>query len=451
MHSFSSRDGGRPLALALAAFATVAVLAACGDEPTSSLRSASAVPNANTLADPFTVTNLNDNGIGSLRWVLGYATGGETIHFDPMLAGQVIALDSTLYIRKSVTIEGPSGAGIVISAQGKDRVIEVKSGGVHTLRNLSITGGNHPSGVSSAIRAVDGLSTALVLENTVVYNNKGDAGVAILADKATLINSTVSGTTSDTPTSGYGAIIGDTLELINSTVANNANGGIGWATADRVVLRNSILSKNAGKNCPARVESVFIREGMNISDDDSCGGPTVMIIADAKLGPLANNGGPTMTHALLAGSPAINTATGCTVQFDQRYVPRDAQCDLGAYEFTGPTSVTLPIDSSVPVSQTNGWGLVSGTIKCSRAETFNLAVQLVQQQKTGKTATTVDAANVVPVECGTIARPWSASMVLTSGSFQNGSAEASAQTYNMQPWVTPVSASSAVKLYWARK
>jgi hypothetical protein len=450
MDSFTSRAGRRPLALALGTLLTAAAIAACSDEPTSSARSESP-PNATTLADPFTVTNLNDHGIGSLRWVLSYATGGETIHFDPALAGQTIALDSTLYIRKPVTIEGPAGAGIVLNAQGKDRVLETTGTGIHILRNLSLTGGYHPSGVSSAIRAVDGFPNAVVLENTVVYANHGDAGVAILANKATLINSTVSGTTTDTPNPNYGAIIGDTLELINSTVANNASGGVGWATADRVILRNTILSNNALKNCPARKDSVFIRQGANLSSDDSCGGPTVIVIADPKLGPLAANGGPTLTHALLAGSPGINAGTSCTVAVDQRYVPRDAQCDLGAYEFTDPTSVTLTIDPSVPVSQSNGWSVVSGTVKCSRAETFNIAVQLVQQQKTGKTPTTVDAANIVPVECATIARPWTASMVLTSGAFQNGSATVSAQTVNTQPWVTPASATSAVKLYWARK
>ena len=163
------------------------------------------------------------------------------------------------------------------------------------------------------------------------------------------------------------------------------------------------------------------------------------------------NGGPTPTHAIAAGSPAFNVGTSCTVALDQRYVPRDAQCDLGAFESTDPTTVTLTIDPSVPVSQSNGWGLISGTVKCSRAETFRIAVQLVQQQKSGKTPTTVDAANIVPVECGTIARPWTASMVLTSGAFQNGSATVSAQTIGTPPWVTPASGTSAVKLYWARK
>jgi hypothetical protein len=59
----------------------------------------------------------------------------------------------------------------------------------------------------------------------------------------------------------------------------------------------------------------------------------------------------------------------------------------------------------------------------------------------------VDAANIVPVECGTIARAWTPSMVLTSGAFQNGTAAVLAQTVNTQPWVTTASATSAVKLY----
>ncbi len=65
--------------------------------------------------------------------------------------------------------------------------------------------------------------------------------------------------------------------------------------------------------------------------------------ADPKLGPLADNGGPTRTHALLAGSPAIDAAASCgTVLVDQRGVKRPvdgdavagAKCDYGAYELT---------------------------------------------------------------------------------------------------------------------
>jgi hypothetical protein len=446
MHSFNSRAGRRPLALALGALATAAVLAACADDPTSPLRSASLDPNATTLADPFTVTNLNDNGIGSLRWVLSYADSGQTIRFDPALAGKTIVLDSAIKMYlEDVTIEGPKDRGITISGGGRTRVLETWGAGPYMLRNLAITGGSHASSPAMLGGGVD-----VVFENSSIYGNAstGDNGgtSALGLSRVTLINSTVSGNSAVRPTASSAVYATSKLVIINSTVAHNASGGISPSTA--LVLRNVILSNNEGRNCAG---TNITREGTNLSDDDTCGGPTEMVIADPKLGPFGDNGGPTPTHAIAAGSPAISVGTSCSVAVDQRYVPRDAQCDLGAYEFTDPTSVTVTIDPSVPVSQSNGWALVSGTVTCSRAETFNIAVQLVQPQKTGKTATTVDAANIVPVECGTIPRPWSASMVLTSGAFQNGSAAASAQTVNTQPWVTPASATSAVKLYWARK
>jgi hypothetical protein len=94
------------------------------------------------------------------------------------------------------------------------------------------------------------------------------------------------------------------------------------------------------------------------------------ILADPKLGPLENNGGPTQTHALLAGSPAIDGGNpggcrdnlGALLTTDQRGFPRPVdgnndsvvRCDIGAYElFSGSnTSVVaalLPSSRSVQV------------------------------------------------------------------------------------------------------
>ena len=57
-------------------------------------------------------------------------------------------------------------------------------------------------------------------------------------------------------------------------------------------------------------------------------------VADPKLGPLADNGGDTLTHALLPGSPAIDAGGDCDEPFDQRGVPRPQgpACDIGGYE-----------------------------------------------------------------------------------------------------------------------
>ena len=432
-----------PLALSLA------FLGACADETTSPLVPTD--PNA-AIIEPNVVSNTNDTGIGSLRWTLGWTIGGETIRFDPSLAGQTIALDSVLYIRKLVTIEGPTGAGITIDARGNGPVFRVPVEGTFTLRNLSITGGSETLSAGGAI-----LSYAdVVLENTVVHGNTGSAGSIVFAQNAnvTLVNSTVSGnTSSNASTSDFGAVMGDTVTLINSTVAYNLYGGVGSRlTNGKVILRNSILSNNGGENCTGSAPAATIaREGANISDDDTCGGPTQIMIGDPEIGPLANNGGPTMTHALLVGSPAIDAGTNCTVTIDQRHTPRDARCDVGAFEFADFTTVTMTIDPSVSVNQSSGSAVLTGTVQCSRNESLSLAVQLAQQQKAGRSSTTVDAANVISVECSTTPRPWIASMVLTSGSFQVGSATAKAQTMSTQPWVTPTSAAAEVKLLWARR
>jgi hypothetical protein len=74
-------------------------------------------------------------------------------------------------------------------------------------------------------------------------------------------------------------------------------------------------------------------------------GPGDLATANAGLGPLADNGGPSQTHALLASSPAIDRApaeiNGCgsTVSSDQRGVARpwNGSCDAGAFEFTVQT------------------------------------------------------------------------------------------------------------------
>jgi hypothetical protein len=424
----------------------LAALSACRDqrdlfEPPPDLTPQAAV------GDVFTVTNTNDAGVGSLRWALGFTTGGEIIRFDPALAGQTITVDSPLVLTRSVTIEGPPGEGIVISGGGRVRVFRLLHTGIATLRNLAITGGKAPANESGG--AMHGTGNT-VLENSAVYGNEADAVAAILGGPLKLVNSTISGNTSiqGPPGAGVAVLSIDRLELINSTVAHNSHGGIGGG--DLLIMRNSIVSNNgAGLNCGGFGARTF--EGKNLSDDDSCGGPTGSLIGNPLLAPLADNGGPTRTHALSVGSPAINAGTDCTVAVDQRGVARDAQCDLGAFEFIDFTTVALTIDASAPVKRSNGWAVVTGTVKCSRNETFDLIVELEQTQKAGQTTTVVRAAGTTPIACGTTLKPWSASLAPSNGSFAIGSATADARTANTEGWVTPAAASRSVKLFQGRK
>src|SRR5688500_18547746 len=105
MQAYLSRAGRVPLAL------TFLFLGACADDTTAPTFSAPLRPNA-AAGDVYLVTTPNDDGaIGSLRWALKFSTGGETIRFDPGLAGQTIFVDSTIYIQAPDTLAGHARAG----------------------------------------------------------------------------------------------------------------------------------------------------------------------------------------------------------------------------------------------------------------------------------------------------------------------------------------------------
>jgi len=446
MLRFLSRAGRWPLATTLAALAALTTLSACADDPAGPARSAAPKPSAGIVGIAL-VTNTNDAGDGSLRWALGAAPSGGAVQFDATLAGQTITLDSPLVTSQPVTIEGPADKGITISGGGKSRVFLLNQTGVVTLRNLSITGGKAPPYESAG--AINGLGD-LMLDHSTVYGNEAYNWAAIVAGSVTLVNSTISGNTS-TAATAYAAVSShSTVTVTNSTVAYNSSGGI--QANYTFTLRNSIVSNNGdGRNC---FNPPGVIAGVSIANDSSCGIAPGILITDPQLAPLANNGGPSMTHALANASPAINAGTSCTVTTDQRYEPRDAQCDLGAYELaggpTGGTTVTLTIDPGARVNATTGSATVSGTIQCSQSATFGLRVVLVQTQKAGRDVADVRGSATVPVPCPTTLLRWTVILTPTSGAFQTGSAAASAETVAIPAGVTPAAASATVKLRRAR-
>ena len=132
-------------------------------------------------------------------------------------------------------------------------------------------------------------------------------------------------------------------------------------------------------------------------------------------------------------------------------VQGNARCDVGAFEFNHWTKVTITIDPTVKVDAANGRALMTGTMTCSREETFKLALELHQEQKVGKQVVDVHAAAAPTASCGTTPRTWAQKMILTEGAWQNGSAQATAQTSEAAEWVAPASAAGAVKTAISRK
>ena len=124
-----------------------------------------------------------------------------------------------------------------------------------------------------------------------------------------------------------------------STIVGNLSqyGGSGVSGYGATSLVSTIVAHNGGRDCDAAVVSL----GNNLDGDGTCGLNAAGDLArrDPRLGALADNGGPTRTHALLPDSPAIDHIpnTACLSAIDQRTVARNARigpCDIGAYEFS---------------------------------------------------------------------------------------------------------------------
>jgi CSLREA domain-containing protein len=182
----------------------------------------------------------------------------------------------------------------------------------------------------------------------------GGGGLALVDGTATIRNSTVSGNQASHNGGGV-AVSGETsyatLMLENTTVAGNdasvAGGGIVNENAGagaRTVFKNSLVGGNsaaANGSCsnpdlgfgPGILDSL----GNNLEDHDLCEfhQPTDLPNTDPILGPLQDNGGPTWTHALLVGSPAIDAGDDdAAPPTDQRGVPRPQgpASDIGSFE-----------------------------------------------------------------------------------------------------------------------
>jgi hypothetical protein len=148
----------------------------------------------------------------------------------------------------------------------------------------------------------------------------GDGGGIANTGPLTISNTTISGNTASFKGVGNGGGIFNaappsTLTIRNSTFSGNlvgspaGQGGGIYMSTGRVELENTILKAGAAGANIFNQSGTVISNGYNLSSDDGGGfltAPGDQINTEPMLGPLQNNGGPTFTHALLTGSPAIN-------------------------------------------------------------------------------------------------------------------------------------------------
>ncbi len=226
-----------------------------------------------------------------------------------------------------------SGASPTVGGIGND------IGATTTINNAIIRGNSSPSG-AGGIANLSG--TLTINSSTIVGNTGGPGGIANQLSGGlpktsavlTITNSTISGNSSTVA----GALSAQGITtLVHVTIAGNSTGIVAF---DPVMIRNSIIANSiAGDNCFS--SSGIDSQGFNLDSGTSCGfldGGADMAGKDPMLALLADNGGGTLTHALLPGSPAIDAIplAACVIDHDQRGKDRPSppggSCDIGAFE-----------------------------------------------------------------------------------------------------------------------
>jgi hypothetical protein len=234
--------------------------------------------------------------------------------------------------------------------------------------SASASGGGINSSTSLTIdRSTVSGNTALLSMSSGSPDASG-GGIDASGSALTIQRSTVSG--NQAVASGAGApdlMGGGIFEITGSTNVNSVTvaGNRAFEGANlwgNPTLQNTIIAApGLGPNC--EVIGSPDSQGHNLEDANSCGltEPTDLTGTDPTLGPLGDNGGPTETHELIQGSPAIDRGRAAGLTTDQRGLPRPSDfteianaadgSDIGAFEVQAPppsppdTSITLLLDA----------------------------------------------------------------------------------------------------------
>ena len=293
------------------------------------------------------------NDGGSLELINSRVTDSFVENYDNSQKGGGIYNNGNLIVRNSIIADNS-----VKSRHARGGGIGHYSG-LLTLVNSTVSG-NYADEDGGGLY----LESPARIENSLISGNGGfytyGGGILVSNNDTTIINSTISGNSA----SDYGGIlvgVGSTMRLFSSTVAFNGSGGgiYNASTADKVFVRNSVIAKNRiyGGN-PSAGESdfygTFTSQGYNLigsTTNTSITGDTTgnILNADPLLAALADNGGATLTHKPLAGSPLIDAGDPLNFpQFDGRGFLRPAdgdgdgisRTDIGAVELNANPTQT---------------------------------------------------------------------------------------------------------------
>ncbi|MFM6644388.1 MAG: beta strand repeat-containing protein, partial [Microcystis panniformis] len=264
-------------------------------------------------------------------------------------------------------------------------------------------GGVYGGGISTLIGSV-------TLINTTVRGNSAGNGGGIKSNgtSVALLNTTISGNSANSRGGGIYASTDGVFNLINSTVTKNTaisteygNGGGGiYSLGATVNLKNTIVAGNINSNAPDLLSSFLSSALFNGNNNNlignltgakgTVGTGTDIVNPNPGLGPLQNNGGLTLTHALLSGSPAINAGNNSLIPADTEDLDGDGNrtepipfdnrgsgftrissgtVDIGAFEFQPAPNLSLSINDVTLTEGNSGTKNATFTVTLS-GETF---------------------------------------------------------------------------------
>jgi len=264
----------------------------------------------------------------------------------------------------------------------------IRNAGTLTIDNTTISN-NTVRGEGGGIATTTGAAVTVTITDSTISGNTASVtgggngnggGISTTGNQGTIniTNSTISGNRADANGGGaaFASVSGGAVTLTNVTITNNtadndnngsgAGGGFSQGNTTTVTLRNTIVAGNFNSTAATRDDisgAVVNTSSYNLIGDGTGMSGTTNGVNNNQVGSgaspinpllsaLSNNGGSTQTHALLSGSPAIDTgSTALAPATDQRGVtrPGGAAADIGAYE----VSDTVPPDTTITGNPTN--------------------------------------------------------------------------------------------------
>jgi hypothetical protein len=221
--------------------------------------------------------------------------------------------------------------GVIIGAQAAATWTVCASGCAYTSIEAAIAAPTTLNG--DTLEIVAGTYTEPGINVSKSLTLQGESAATTIVQAATTLNTAHDGV--------FIISCGTTVVLQELTIRHGTNGGLD--NYGQLMLANGIVAKNPHGGDWFIYSGPILSRGYNLDSDGSCNltGPTDRPGVDPLLVPLQNNSGPTFTHALLPGSPAIDAipwgTNGCgtTLIGDQRWPARPqaagGRCDTGAY------------------------------------------------------------------------------------------------------------------------